>query len=56
MKRKKRLEQEQIYIEHDRTREERDVQREIVRYDKEIKEDNRVVKIRFKKIEVGGIW
>ena len=56
IERKKRLGQEPIYIEHDKTREKRDIQREIVRYATRLKEDNREVKIRFKKIEVVKIW
>ena len=41
MERKKRLGQKPVYIEHDGIREEADVQREIVRYSKELREDNR---------------
>ena len=56
MERKKILEQEPIYIEHDRTRKERDFEKEITRYSKKLREDNREVKIRYKKIEVYGIF
>ena len=55
IEREKRLGQKPIYIKHDRTREERDVQRETVRYVKELREDNREVKIKYEMIEVDGI-
>lgn len=55
MENKKKLGAERVFIEHDRTREERDIQRAIARKAKELKERNQNVKIGFKKLEVDGV-
>jgi len=56
MANKRKLGNEKIFIEQERTREEREVQRAIVQYARKLKEKGKDVKIKFKRIEVDGKW
>lgn len=55
MKEKSKLRGEKIYIDHDMTREEREVQRKIRMRAREEKEAGRIVKVGYRKIFIGGI-
>jgi len=54
MQNKSKLGNEQIYIDHDRSKEERTVQKKIVELAREEKKQGKEVKIKFWKISING--